>query len=747
MNLWDDDRAQSIQIGAVLLFGIFIISFSSYQAFVIPNQNKDVEFSHFSETQTEIEDFRNGVISVGQDGKTVPVSVQLGTTYPSRMVAAQPQQSSGSLRIQTIGDDSNTFELQDLDDASITMADICGLSTVTTAAATYEPDYNYIETVGNITYENTLTYTNGEFEGRAFQTEQQIVEGKTIHLYPLVGESDRGGAGTMSLTLQGNKTGSKSVSDSDSFSLIVPTRLSASEWEQKINSDHVTGVNSHSGQAVKINFNSGDYDIKCSPVGAGEDPNNDPVYVGGGGGGGGGGDVQGPAVTSVATSTQSVGQGGPFDLTATIDDGGRGGSDIVDVEWWSNRSTPGGGAGSGYGMDATDGQFDQSVEDVENLSIDTSGWTAGWHKLSVRGKDGNLNWGPTNPTTIKIDPDPGPPGRMAYHDANNNLQYDSGTDVKISKATLENGYSNTNHNLVVPSDVGELSLTGDIKTKRMTFNSDITTSNSQIYLGAQRRIDISEQTLTSGNNKKIELKSGQGGSGSGDLIATDSNINSGEQLIVQGKYGIDITGASLNSADNKKIELKSGQGGSGSGDLIATDSNINSGEQLIVQGKYGIDITGASLNSADNKKIELKSGQGGAGYGDLTASDSGINSGGQLIVQGKYGIDITGASLKSADNNKLQVKAGGDGIGELDATDSTIDSGKKLTLQSNGDMYVDRATLSAGKNQNKKATANLQQGWATIHVESVAINAKHNELTYEPPGVTEDPERNDIVSG
>jgi hypothetical protein len=116
----------------------------------------------------------------------------------------------------------------------------------------------------------------------------------------------------------------------------------------------------------------------------------------------GSGDQSGPTVTSVSTNTSSATQGNSFNLTATISDRGRGGSDIIDVEWFSNRSTPKGGLDSGYAMTATDGQFDQPREAVENLTIDTSGWTTGWHTLLVRGKDGNNNWGPLNTTTIKI---------------------------------------------------------------------------------------------------------------------------------------------------------------------------------------------------------------------------------------------------------------------------------------------------------------------------------------------------------
>jgi len=45
--MWrDNGRGQSIQIGAVLLFGALIIALAGYQAFVVPQENEQVEFRH-----------------------------------------------------------------------------------------------------------------------------------------------------------------------------------------------------------------------------------------------------------------------------------------------------------------------------------------------------------------------------------------------------------------------------------------------------------------------------------------------------------------------------------------------------------------------------------------------------------------------------------------------------------------------------------------------------------------------------
>ncbi|MFC7028748.1 hypothetical protein ACFQH8_17685 [Halomicroarcula sp. GCM10025710] len=82
MSLVGDERGQAIQIGAVLLFGVLIISFSTYQAFVVPDQNRGIEFSHNQEVQSQMQDLRNAVVSVGGIRGSQAVSVQLVRATP-----------------------------------------------------------------------------------------------------------------------------------------------------------------------------------------------------------------------------------------------------------------------------------------------------------------------------------------------------------------------------------------------------------------------------------------------------------------------------------------------------------------------------------------------------------------------------------------------------------------------------------------------------------------------------------------
>ena len=87
MDLGDDRRAQAMQIGAVLLFGVLVLAFINYQVEHVPDQNREVEFNHFKDVQDDMEVLRNAVIQAGQMGSTVPAGIDLGTTYPGGCTA------------------------------------------------------------------------------------------------------------------------------------------------------------------------------------------------------------------------------------------------------------------------------------------------------------------------------------------------------------------------------------------------------------------------------------------------------------------------------------------------------------------------------------------------------------------------------------------------------------------------------------------------------------------------------------
>jgi hypothetical protein len=564
MELVGDERAQSIQIGAVLLFAVLIIAFSSYQAFVIPEQNREVEFNHFVSAQGDVENLRNGVITAGQEGRAVPTEVRLGTNYPARLVATQSQRSSGTIRVRTLGDSSNELALEGTD---ASMTDVCGLDSVTTGSAVYTPSYNYLQSVGNISYDSTVVYTNGQNSGRSLQTDQQIVQGTTIHLYPLTGTVDRGGGGTASLTMYGNNTGS--TSESGSFSLVLPTRLSATAWETELldGQDHVTSVESISGrQAVRINFDDANYDIRCSPVSPQGPPNNDPITTAPEDSGN-----VGPAVTSLDIDQTNVVQGTTFDLEATISDSDRGGRDIIEAEWFSNRSVPGGSAGSGFALSPTDGEFDQSTEGVQNLSIDTTGWTVGVHEISVRGRDSGPLWGPVSTTTVTITEE-----RLTY---NGDAVAVDGADSPSNDAPggVEFSVANTFDN---PATIESITL--NLANSNINELDDQVGGNDEpgrveFYVGSPPEEAYSEWGTSGGDQEALALATGDNTL----TLGSAGDTNTGGPVTVQ-------------SGDAATVYLYEFYESSDPNDYTTNDNINMSGEDIEVTVAYTVDGTDRS---------------------------------------------------------------------------------------------------------------------------------------------------------
>jgi len=136
-----------------------------------------------------------------------------------------------------------------------------------------------------------------------------------------------------------------------------------------------------------------------------------------GGGSGGGGDGTPPAVSNANADPSGISQGQSVDLSARFDDtSGRGGSDIFSSAW-NNTNTSDTGT-----LEATDGQFDQAVEDVDTTITGTSGWPTGENIIRINGTDANGN---TKATTVAVTVSGGPvaaslPSDIVYLDDNGN---------------------------------------------------------------------------------------------------------------------------------------------------------------------------------------------------------------------------------------------------------------------------------------------------------------------------------------
>ncbi|MFB6126637.1 MAG: hypothetical protein ABEJ79_04985 [Halolamina sp.] len=98
MGFEGDERAVTVQIGAVILFAFLIIVLSIYQASVVPAQNQEIEFNHNQEVQNDMVDLRSAITDAASTGNAESAAVTLGTRYPSRALFVNPSSPSGAVR-------------------------------------------------------------------------------------------------------------------------------------------------------------------------------------------------------------------------------------------------------------------------------------------------------------------------------------------------------------------------------------------------------------------------------------------------------------------------------------------------------------------------------------------------------------------------------------------------------------------------------------------------------------------------
>ncbi|MDR5673091.1 hypothetical protein RH858_08000 [Halalkaliarchaeum sp. AArc-GB] len=97
MTFWGDQRAQALQVGAVLLFGFLIVGLAVYQISVVPEQNRQVEFDAYQDAARDVADLRGDVIASASRDVTSTTTVKTGARYPPRAVFVNPPPSTGSL--------------------------------------------------------------------------------------------------------------------------------------------------------------------------------------------------------------------------------------------------------------------------------------------------------------------------------------------------------------------------------------------------------------------------------------------------------------------------------------------------------------------------------------------------------------------------------------------------------------------------------------------------------------------------
>lgn len=283
MSLFGDNRAQSVQVGAVLLFAILIIFLSIWQVQVVPSENNQVEFQHNIDVQGDLENYRNSLLTVPPrsdaqfSSELRPTRIRLGTQYPTRIIGVNPPPATGSLSTDR-GSVNITAEVSD--DISLeASAEEILLADRNTTLLTYQPSYSEYTEAPTTRLEHTLLYN--QFDERALSvSNQRLIRSSDtgdnlINLVLLEGDvSEQGMRTTLEpVVIDGPTIDVPIEPDSDGeLTLSLPTH-SPAIWNETIGTDFGdtnARVAAYDGENITIEFDdeiSGDWKLRVSKIG------------------------------------------------------------------------------------------------------------------------------------------------------------------------------------------------------------------------------------------------------------------------------------------------------------------------------------------------------------------------------------------------------------------------------------------------------------------------------------------------
>lgn len=339
------ERGQSIQIGALLLFAILIVSLSLYQVTAVPSQNERVEFKHNERVQDRIGDLRNSMQDTAATGSGRAVSVSLGPQYPGRGIFINPAPPSGTLR--TVGTDSadvaarvanaeaTNAETRDVWNGSYTPTDPGDVGYFPTGSVVYEPAYNYYDNAPTTRVDSSVAYN--EFPNGAVTTltRQSLVDGRRITLVAVAGNYSESESGSASVDVNPVSAPSREVAvrnaSGERVNVTVPTLLSEEEWLDLLDGQLNQDVSSCDGTDPSTNEDTTDaaYVTACNYTDGGEfstltlTMEQGATYtlrLGRVGVGNVNGDVPASYITAPGSDTVSVPAGEQVTLTAEVRD-------------------------------------------------------------------------------------------------------------------------------------------------------------------------------------------------------------------------------------------------------------------------------------------------------------------------------------------------------------------------------------------------------------------------------------------
>jgi hypothetical protein len=271
----EDERAVSELIGFIFLFGFVVILMSLWQAQVVPAENSKTEFKHYEGVQEDMSQLRSDYIDAAETGTTRSTTVKLGTSYPTRILFVNGPPPQGRLHTEMPSNGTITAN-------EFSVSRVCGLnSPVKSRSITFNTEYNHLSDSEAPPYifENSVFYRQTLGGNVLFESDQLLVQGSTLNLYPLTSNMSHSGIGGESIDFKSAETGEIEVSGS--ISVTIPTTLSDEQWEELLkNQPNFDSAQQVGSQRVKIILSDASWTVQCAAVGAEQTPDvTDPSQI------------------------------------------------------------------------------------------------------------------------------------------------------------------------------------------------------------------------------------------------------------------------------------------------------------------------------------------------------------------------------------------------------------------------------------------------------------------------------------
>lgn len=273
MGFRDDERAQAVQVGAILLFGFLIIALSIYQATVVPQQNAQVEFNAYQQATDDMVSVRDDVVAAGTGGSSASTTVKTGATYPARTIFLNPGTPAGTVST----DSAPNVTLDDVRASESEPRNVQEFWNTTSGAyetnrVTFTPSYNEFDGAP-VTVADQGVYRLPNSRVLPISAGSSI-SGNRITLVTVLGDVGASGR-SVPVTVDPVSTATRTVTVTGTgatFNVTVPTPVPASAWNDTVAPDVVSNPNVLTttpvgNDAVRITF-EGDrkYELRLAAV-------------------------------------------------------------------------------------------------------------------------------------------------------------------------------------------------------------------------------------------------------------------------------------------------------------------------------------------------------------------------------------------------------------------------------------------------------------------------------------------------